>query len=39
MSREGYRMGDDLTCPKTGERYMPDGAGGLIQAQNVKELV
>ena len=30
VSREGERLGDDLTCPRTGERYEENGAGRLI---------
>lgn len=29
MSRAGLRLGDDLVCPATGDRYGPDGLGGL----------
>jgi len=29
MSRAGYRLTDSLVCPHTGERYAPDGVGGL----------
>jgi UDP-2-acetamido-3-amino-2,3-dideoxy-glucuronate N-acetyltransferase len=32
MSRAGYRLDESLTCPRTGERYMPDGRGGLMIA-------
>lgn len=29
MSRAGHRLGDDMVCPGTGDRYGPDGSGGL----------
>jgi UDP-2-acetamido-3-amino-2,3-dideoxy-glucuronate N-acetyltransferase len=33
MSRAGYRLGEDLICPVTGERYELDGHGGVALAR------
>jgi len=30
MSRAGYRLDESLACPRTGERYVSDGCGGLM---------
>lgn len=38
MSRAGYRLGADLVCPRTGDRYIPDGRGGLVPAVDVKNV-
>jgi UDP-2-acetamido-3-amino-2,3-dideoxy-glucuronate N-acetyltransferase len=32
ISRAGERLGDDLTCPRTGERYEKVGTSGLVLA-------
>jgi UDP-2-acetamido-3-amino-2,3-dideoxy-glucuronate N-acetyltransferase len=37
MGRAGYRLTDDLLCPQTGDRYAPDGRGGLILLDKDKE--
>ncbi len=31
MGRAGYRLTEDLVCSHTGERYAPDGRGGLVR--------
>jgi len=33
VSRTGERLGDDLVCPRTGERYA-EGPGGLVAADD-----
>jgi predicted dehydrogenase/serine acetyltransferase len=38
MSRAGYRLTQDLICPQSGERYGPDGSGGLKQLDELKEV-
>lgn len=38
MSRAGHRLGNDLVCPVTGERYLPDGNGGLVPAGETREV-
>lgn len=38
MSCAGYRLRDDLVCPRTGERYGPDGRDGLTQLQDAEEV-
>jgi predicted dehydrogenase/acetyltransferase-like isoleucine patch superfamily enzyme len=38
MSHAGYRLGDDLFCPHTGDRYAPDGRGGLMRISQVREV-
>jgi predicted dehydrogenase/acetyltransferase-like isoleucine patch superfamily enzyme len=38
MSRAGHRLGDDLICPVTGERYAVDGSGGLCLATDGRQV-
>jgi UDP-2-acetamido-3-amino-2,3-dideoxy-glucuronate N-acetyltransferase len=38
VSRAGHRLSDALVCPHTGERYAPDGHGGLVVLQQAKEV-
>jgi predicted dehydrogenase len=38
MSRAGYRLTQDLVCPHSGERYAPDGHGGLERLDEMKEV-
>jgi predicted dehydrogenase/serine acetyltransferase len=38
MSRAGYRLTQDLVCPHSGERYAPDGSGGLKLLDELKEV-
>jgi len=38
MSRAGYRLGADLVCPRTGDRYTPDGRGGLSRIADVRDV-
>jgi acetyltransferase-like isoleucine patch superfamily enzyme len=35
MSRAGYRLDESLICAFTGERYAPDGSGGLTKAEKI----
>jgi predicted dehydrogenase/acetyltransferase-like isoleucine patch superfamily enzyme len=39
MSRAGYRLGEDLVCPRTGDRHGPDGRGGLRRLEKAPFLV
>jgi acetyltransferase-like isoleucine patch superfamily enzyme len=38
MSAAGYRLGDDLVCPRTGTRHGPDGGGGLQTVPAIEEV-
>jgi UDP-2-acetamido-3-amino-2,3-dideoxy-glucuronate N-acetyltransferase len=38
MGRAGYRLTEDLTCPQTGDRYVPNGRGGLIRLGEGKDV-
>jgi UDP-2-acetamido-3-amino-2,3-dideoxy-glucuronate N-acetyltransferase len=37
MSEAGYRLGEDLICPRTGVRYGPDNSGGLQARPDIRE--
>ncbi|MBV9251511.1 MAG: N-acetyltransferase [Acetobacteraceae bacterium] len=37
MSRAGYRLDENLTCPRTGERYKLDGKGGLVWVEQIQD--
>jgi UDP-2-acetamido-3-amino-2,3-dideoxy-glucuronate N-acetyltransferase len=38
MSHAGHRLSEDLVCPQTGERYAPDGRGGVARLAEAKEV-
>jgi predicted dehydrogenase/acetyltransferase-like isoleucine patch superfamily enzyme len=38
VSRAGHRLNEDLVCPRTGERYVQDGRGGLALFPAVEEV-
>jgi len=38
MSEGGHRLTEDRICPVTGDRYGPDGIGGLRRLVSVKEV-
>lgn len=38
MSRAGYQLGADLVCPRTGERYILNGRGGLDCITDAKDV-
>lgn len=38
MGHAGYRLTEDLDCPVTGDRYAPDGRGGLLRQTEAKEV-